>query len=199
VAPTKRILTMHRNNALIGANVGANTTANIGQGLSVTIGGATIPSPTHAGLIFLGWAFSYARANSQIIDLGIGSEFIMPNHNQTIFAVWQDANAQFAPRGGEVGGLVHLNGVGGSTSEFQNTWFYNPLNNATMQLPTTTYMNGIFRENNPDFMSRTFDGWVMQVTHMTGTITAGQRFTRIPQYTNNALTAGEVEFFARWV
>jgi len=198
ITPVARVLTMHRGNALLGVSL-TNTTVNINQDQQVTIGSATIPVPTSAGRIFLGWANSYARANSQIVDHAVGSTFAMPHLNITLFAVWQDANAQFAPRGGEVGGLVHLNGVGGSTSEFQNTWFYNPLDNATMELPTTTYMNGIFRENNPDFMSRTFDGWVMQVTHMTGTILANQRFTRIPQYTNNALTAGEVEFFARWV
>ena len=192
-APTNRVLTMHRNNALIGANVGVNTTANIGQGISTIIGGAVIPSPSQSGLIFMGWAMTYARANSQIIDWVVGSEFTMPNHNQTIFAVWQNANAQFAPTGGNVGGLVHLYGVGGSGSGFENTWFYNPLDGVTMQLPTAEYMNGTFRENNPEFMSRTFGGWFADFNHTVGPM------VRIPQYTNNRLTGGELSFFARWV
>jgi len=196
IAHTNRTLILHNQNVLMGATV-ANQNLTLRQGYSYRVG-IDIPSPAQSGLVFVGWAFSLARANTQLVDLVEGSTYIMPAGNRTLFAVWQNAGSQFIPFG-DIGGLVHLNGVGGSTADMTTTWYYNPFVDTTMQLPTATYMNTTFRENNPDFISRTFDGWVMEISHMSGSIASNQRFTRIPQYTGNAVTSGEVEFFARWV
>ena len=98
-AGAERTLTLVRGSAIHGFITGDHVPVDLTkrQGMFYAVG-IDIPNPApQPGFIFVGWATSQARANSQIVDVAEGQTFVMPAGNRTLFAVWQHSGSTFVP------------------------------------------------------------------------------------------------------
>ncbi|MCL2846384.1 MAG: InlB B-repeat-containing protein [Firmicutes bacterium] len=204
VAPTLT-LTLVRGSIIHGIDM-SNLNVEVQRGEILRVGDDRAPVlDQYNEFVFLGWALTRARANSQVVDFAVGQTFDVLT-DMRIYAVWQNSNANFIPGPGGPGGdggenpgeggaisplsTVHLFGVGGSLSNFENTRHFNPFIESDRILPTAEYMNTTFIQNNPRFAGMTFMGWYTTPVYATGT---GPHLL-IPENAGRTIT-----FHARWV